>query len=432
MAEDKPKMNLVVIGHVDSGKSTTTGHLLYKLGNIDDRKLEKIKQEAEEKGKGTFMYAHIMDTSKDEQDRGITIQCTLRPFSTDARNYTIIDAPGHKDFIKNMIVGACQADAAILMITAGKNEFEAGFSADGTTKEHALLAFTMGVKQLMVAVNKMDDANVNYSQDRYNEIKDEVGNYLDSIGYKKDTIKFIPISGWKGDNIQEASPNLTWYTGDTLVGALDNLKDPKRPIKKPLRLPIQGCLTVKGVGLIATGRVETGVLKPGMTLESSSGLKAECKTVEMHHANVDEAFPGDNVGISLKGLKKGDFKRGEVFGDSANQPPKNVKNFLAQIVIMKHPKGVKPGYTPILDLHTLHMACKFVEFKSKIDKKTGEVIEENPGMLKNGDVGMVKIEANKPICVETFKEFQPLGRFAIRDTRTVGVGRVMEILPDEE
>jgi len=430
---DKTKMNLVVIGHVDSGKSTTTGHLLYKLGNIDDRKLEKIKADAEEKGKGTFMYAHIMDTSKDEQDRGITIQCTLRPFSTDKRNYTIIDAPGHKDFIKNMIVGACQADAAILMITAGKNEFEAGFSADGTTKEHALLAFTMGVKQLMVAVNKMDDANVNYSQDRYNEIKDEVGHYLDSIGYKQDTIKFIPISGWKGDNIQEKSENLPWYTGESLVEALDNLKDPKRPIKKPLRVPIQGCLTVKGVGLIATGRVETGVLKPGMILRSSpTGLEAECKTVEMHHTNVDEAFPGDNVGFSLKGVKKGDFKRGEVFGDNANNPPKAVKNFLAQIVIMKHPKGVKPGYTPILDLHTLHMACKFVEFQSKIDKKTGDVIEQNPGLLKNGDVGMVKITANKPICVETFKEFQPLGRFAIRDTRTVGVGRVMEILPDEE
>lgn len=429
---DKCKMNLVVIGHVDSGKSTTTGHLLYKLGNIDDRKLEKIKAEAEEKGKGTFMYAHIMDTSKDEQDRGITIQCTLRPFSTDKRNYTIIDAPGHKDFIKNMIVGACQADAAILMITAGKNEFEAGFSADGTTKEHALLAFTMGVKQLMVAVNKMDDANVNYGQGRFDEIRDEVGNYLDSIGYKKDTLKFIPISGWKGDNIQEKSPNLPWYTGETLIEALDSLKDPKRPIKKPLRVPIQGCLTVKGVGLIATGRVETGVLKPGMILKSSpTGLECECKTVEMHHSNVDEAFPGDNVGFSLKGCKKGDFKRGEVFGDASNCPPIAVKNFLAQIVIMKHPKGVKPGYTPILDLHTLHMACKFVEFVSKIDKKTGEVIEQNPGLLKNGDVGMVKITANKPICVETFKEFQPLGRFAIRDTRTVGVGRVMEILPDD-
>jgi elongation factor 1-alpha len=429
MAEsDHSRMNIVVIGHVDSGKSTTTGHLLVKLGEFDERTLEKLKNAAEEKGKGTFYFAHIMDTTKDEQERGITINCTLRPFKTALRGYTIIDAPGHKDFIKNMIVGACQADAAILMVTAGKNEFEAGFSADGTTKEHALLAFTMGVKQIIVAVNKMDDANVNYSQDRYNEIKDEVGNYLDSIGFKKEEINFVPISGWKGDNIQVKSENLPWYTGPTLCEALDGLKAPKRPIKKPLRLPIQSILTVKGVGTIVTGRVETGVLKPLMKLKSApGGVEAEVKTVEMHHANVEQAFPGDNVGVSLKGVTKADVKRGEVFGETSNNPPKGVTEFTAQIVIMKHPKGVKPGYTPILDLHTLHMACKFETFISKIDRKTGEVVEENPTILKNGDVGMVRIKANKPICVETFKDFQPLGRFAIRDTRTVGVGRVIEI-----
>lgn len=423
------RMNIVVIGHVDSGKSTTTGHLLVKLGEFDERTLDKLKQAAEEKGKGTFYFAHIMDTSKDEQERGITINCTLRPFKTATRGYTIIDAPGHKDFIKNMIVGACQADACILMVTAGKNEFEAGFSADGTTKEHALLAFTMGVKQIIVAVNKMDDANVNWSQDRYNEIKDEVGNYLDSIGFKKDEIPFVPISGFRGDNIQEKSTNLTWYTGPTLCQALDNLKPPKRPIKKPLRLPIQSILTVKGVGTIITGRVETGVLKPLMKLTSApTGVTAEVKTVEMHHTNVEQAFPGDNVGVSLKGLDKDTkIKRGEVFGETSNNPPKAVSEFTAQIVIMKHPKGIKPGYTPILDLHTLHMACKFDTFVSKIDRKTGEVVEENPTILKNGDVGMVRIKSNKPICVETFKDFQPLGRFAIRDTRTVGVGRVIEI-----
>lgn len=426
------KMNLIVIGHVDSGKSTTTGHLLYKLGNFDERDLDKLKKEAEDKGKGTFYFAHIMDTTKDEQDRGITIQCTLRPFSTPNRNYTIIDAPGHKDFLKNMIVGACQADAAILMCTAGKNEFEAGFSSEGTTKEHALLAFTMGVKQMIVAVNKMDHDHVNYSKDRYDEIVDNVSNYLESIGFKKEGVPFIPISGFHGDNILERSDKMTWYEGPTLLEALDALKEPKRPIKKPLRVPIQGCLTVKGVGLIATGRVETGVLKPGMKLTSSpTGVTAEVKTVEMHHTAVEQAMPGDNVGMSLKGPKKGDFKRGEVFGETSNSPPTARTTVIAQIVIMKHPKGVKAGYTPILDLHTLHMACKFEQIISKIDKKTGDVLEENPEMLKNGDVGMVKIVASKPICIETFKEFQPLGRFAIRDTRTVGVGRVTEVFEME-
>lgn len=421
------KMNLVVIGHVDSGKSTTTGHLLYKLGNIADRELEKIKEQAEEKGKGTFMYAHVMDTTKDEQDRGITIQCTLKPFSTETRDYTIIDAPGHKDFIKNMIVGACQADAAILIVPAASGQFETAFSKDGTLKEHALLAFTMGVKQLVVAVNKMDDKTCAYSQERFNEIADEIKAYLTSIGYKDN--HYVPMSGWKGDNILERSTNMDWYSGPTLIEALDGFKAPKRPIKKPLRLPIQGICNVKGVGLIATGRVETGVLKPGMKLTSCpTGLEAEVKTVEMHHTEVPEAFPGDNVGFSLKGVKKGDFKRGEVWGETSNQPPVPTSEFTAQIVVMATAKGMTPGYTPVLDLHTLHMACKIESFISKIDKKTGEVIEENPTKLMNGDVAMVKVKANKPMCVETFKDFQPLGRFAIRDTRTVGVGRVIEIL----
>ncbi len=426
-------MNVVVIGHVDSGKSTTTGHLLVKLGEIDPRVLEKLKAKAASLGKASFEYAFIFDTTDEEQKRGITINCTLKPFKTATRGYTIIDAPGHKDYIKNMIVGACQADAAILMVTAGKNEFEAGFSAEGTTKEHALLAFTMGVKQIVVAVNKMDDDNVNWSEDRYNEIKDEVGLYLDSIGYAKDQISFVPISGYLGDNILEKSENTAWYTGLTLVEALDALKAPKRPIKKPLRLPIQGVLDIKGVGLVATGRVETGILKPNMKLISApSGIHCEVKAVQMHHEQVEQALPGDNVGVSFRGVGKGEFKRGEVFGDANDHPPMACTEFTAQIVILKHPKGIKPGYAPTLDLHTLHMNCKFEKFISKIDRKTGDVIEENPTVLKNGDVGLVRIRAAKPICVETFKDFQPLGRFAVRDTRTVGVGRIMEIHQTEE
>jgi elongation factor 1-alpha len=237
--EELNKMNLVVIGHVDSGKSTTTGHILVQLGRYTDREIEKLKEHANSMNKGTFWLAHINDKTIDEMERGITINCTMTPFDTATRAYSIIDAPGHKDFLKNMIVGACQADCAILMVTAGKNEFEAGFSADGTTKEHALLAFTMGVKQIIVAVNKMDDTNVNYSQERFTEIKDEVGLYLDSIGYKASTVPFIPISGFKGDNLIKKSENLPWYEGPTLVEALDMLKDIKRPIKKPLRIPIQ-------------------------------------------------------------------------------------------------------------------------------------------------------------------------------------------------
>jgi len=279
------RINIVVIGHVDSGKSTTTGHLLYKLGEYDERTIEKMKEKAAVEQKSSFYLAYLLDDTEEEQKRGITINCSLRPFKTETRKYTIIDAPGHKDFLKNMIVGACQADAAILMVTAGKNEFEAGFSADGTTKEHALLAFTMGVKQVVVAVNKMDDANVNYSEDRFNEIKDEIGLYLESIGYKSEDIQYVPISGFKGDNIQAPSEHLPWFHGPTLIQALDNMKPPKRPIKKPLRLPIQNVYKIPGIGQVCSGRVESGVLKPGMKLVSApNGYECTVGSIEMFHS----------------------------------------------------------------------------------------------------------------------------------------------------
>jgi len=271
----------VVIGHVDSGKSTTTGHLLYKLGEYDDRDIQKMKELAEVNGKKTFFLAYLLDNTKEEQEKGITINCTLKPFKTANRAYTIIDAPGHKDYIKNMIVGTCQADAAILLVTAGKNEFEAGFSVEGTTKEHALLAFTMGVRQLVVAVNKMDDENVNFSQERYNEIRDEVGLYLDSIGYKTDDIEFVPISGFKGDNMIERSENTPWYDGATLVEALDKLRAPKRPILKPLRFPINGVYKVEGAGNIFAGRIESGILRPKMILKSApNGFIVEVRQIQ--------------------------------------------------------------------------------------------------------------------------------------------------------
>ena len=238
MGKEKNHINLVVIGHVDSGKSTSTGHLIYKCGGIDKRTIEKFEKEAAEMGKGSFKYAWVLDKLKAERERGITIDIALWKFETAKSVFTIIDAPGHRDFIKNMITGTSQADAAILIIAAGQGEFEAGISKEGQTREHALLAFTMGVKQMIVAINKMDDKSVNYSQERYTEIKKEVSDYLKKIGYNPEKIEFIPISGWNGDNMLEKSDNMKWYNGPTLIEALDSLVPPKRPKDKPLRLPL--------------------------------------------------------------------------------------------------------------------------------------------------------------------------------------------------
>lgn len=419
-------MNLVVIGHVDSGKSTTTGHLIYKLGGIDERTIEKFEKESTEMGKGSFKYAWVLDKLKAERERGITIDIALWKFETSNRFYTIIDAPGHRDFIKNMITGTSQADAAILIIATGKGEFEAGISKDGQTREHGLLAFTMGVKQMVVALNKMD--SIDYDQDRYKEIVANVSEYLEKVGYKVKNMNFVPISGFEGDNIMDKSANMPWYTGPTLCEALDSFKQPKRPISKALRLPLQDVYKIGGIGTVPVGRVETGMLKPGMVITfAPRGVSAECKSVEMHHESVAEATPGDNVGFNIKGLSVKDIKRGFVAGDSKNDPPADTENFVAHCIVMNHPGEIKNGYTPVLDVHTAHIACKFEELLTKADRRSGKKTEDFPKFLKTGDAGQVKLAPSKPLCVETFSAYAPLGRFAVRDMKqTVAVGVIQE------
>jgi len=429
MGKEKIHLNLVVIGHVDSGKSTSTGHLIFKCGGIDKRTIEKFEKEANEMGKGSFKYAWVLDKLKAERERGITIDIALWKFETPKFYMTIIDAPGHRDFIKNMITGTSQADCAILMIASPPGEFEAGYSKDGQTREHAMLAFTLGVKQMIVCVNKMDDKSVNFGQARYDEIKAEMSKFLTKVGYKIDKVPFIPISGWNGDNMLEPSANLGWYKGNTLIGALDEIVPPQRPSDKPLRLPLQDVYKIGGIGTVPVGRVETGVIKPGITCSfAPSDLSAEVKSVEMHHESMPEAIPGDNVGFNVKGLSVKDLKRGFVASDIKNQPAKESVSFEAQVIVLNHPNEIRAGYTPVVDCHTCHIACKFHTLTTKIDKRSGKTVEENPKAIKNGDAAMVHMVPTKPICVEAFHEYAPLGRFAVRDMRqTVAVGIIKAV-----
>jgi elongation factor 1-alpha len=429
MPKEKGHCSLVVIGHVDSGKSTTTGHLIYKCGGIDKRTIEKYEKEAKEMGKASFKYAWVLDKLKAERERGITIDIALWKFETKKLSFTIIDAPGHRDFIKNMITGTSQADVAILMIASGQGEFEAGWDKNGQTREHALLAFTLGVKQMIVCINKMDDKSTNYSEARYTEIKDEVTKYLAKVGYKTDGINFIPISGWNGDNMLERSPNMPWYKGPILIDALDAINPPSRPTDKPLRLPLQDVYKIGGIGTVPVGRVETGILKPGMVVVfAPGGLSTEVKSIEMHHEQLEQAVPGDNVGFNVKNLSIKDIRRGMVCGDSKNNPPDGCASFDAQVIVLNHPNQISAGYTPVLDCHTAHIACKFATIKSKINKRTGQSEEDNPKAIKTGDAAIVNIIPTKPLCVESFAEFPPLGRFAVRDMRqTVGVGVIKAV-----
>ncbi|KAH7824304.1 putative Elongation factor 1-alpha [Monocercomonoides exilis] len=429
MGKEKAHINLVVIGHVDVGKSTTTGHLIYKCGGIDKRTIEKFEQEADQIGKASFKYAWVLDKLKAERERGITIDIALWKFETNKYYFTIIDAPGHRDFIKNMITGTSQADVALLVVAANVGEFEAGISKDGQTREHALLAYTLGVKQMIVLVNKMDDKSVNYSEARFNEIKGEMRNYLKKIGYNPDKIPVIPISGFQGDNMLERSANMPWYKGDILFDALDNLEVPKRPIDKPLRLPIQDVFKIGGIGTVPVGRVETGVLTPGMVVTiAPAAITTEVKSVEMHHEALERAVPGDNVGFNVKNISVKDIRRGNVAGDSKQDPPMEAESFVAQVIVMSHPGQISNGYTPVLDCHTAHIACKFKEITAKIDRRTNKVQEENPKFIKTGDSALVELVPSKPMVVEAFTEYPPLGRFAVRDMRaTVAVGVIRSV-----
>jgi len=429
MGKEKIHINLVVIGHVDAGKSTTTGHLIYKCGGIDKRVIEKFEKEAKEMGKASFKYAWVLDKLKAERERGITIDIALWKFETQKYYFTIIDAPGHRDFIKNMITGTSQADCAILVVASGQGEFEAGISKTGQTREHALLAYTLGVKQMIVLVNKMDDKTVNWAEARYNEIKNEVSNFLKKIGYAPEKIPFVPISGWLGDNMLEKSTNLPWYKGPTLIEALDGIQEPKRPMDKPLRVPLQDVYKIGGIGTVPVGRVETGVLKPGMVIYfAPGGITTECKSVEMHHEALEQATPGDNVGFNVKNVSVKDLRRGYVAGDSKNDPPAETESFNAQVIILNHPGQIHAGYSPVLDCHTAHIACRFHEILSKVDRRSGKELESAPKNVKSGDAAMINLVPTKPMCVESFAEYPPLGRFAVRDMKqTVAVGVIKEV-----
>jgi len=449
--KDKLHINIVVIGHVDSGKSTSTGHLIYKCGGIDKRAIEKFEKEAQEMGKGSFKYAWVLDKLKAERERGITIDIALWKFFTKNYEVTIIDAPGHRDFIKNMITGTSQADCAVLIVASSTGEFEAGISKNGQTREHALLAYTLGVKQLIVGVNKIDNTEPPYSQDRFNEISKEIGAYVKKVGYNPKSVAIVPISGWHGDNMIEESKNMSWYkgwategkdedkkewkaSGKTMLEALDSIRPPKRPSSKPLRLPLQDVYKIGGIGTVPVGRVETGIIKPGMVVTfAPPGLSTEVKSVEMHHESLPEAVPGDNVGFNVKNVSVKEIKRGMVASDSKNDPAKGVENFLAQVIILNHPGEIHAGYQPVLDCHTAHVACKFAVLQQKIDRRSGKVLEENPKMVKSGDAAMIELIPSKPMVVESFSDYAPLGRFAVRDMRqTVAVGVIKGVTKKEK
>ena len=426
---DKSHLNLIITGHIDNGKSTTMGHFLMDLGVVDERTIAAHAKESEETGKGdTFKYAWVMDNIKDERARGITIDLAFKKFETPKYFFTLIDAPGHRDFVKNMITGASEADCAVLVLSAKEGETDTAIAPGGQAREHAFLLKTLGVAQIIVAVNKMDSAD--YKEDAYKAVVEKGRELVKQCGYKPDNVPFIPVSGWKGDNLVKKSENLSWYSGKTLLEAFDDFTVPEKPIGKPLRLPVQDVYSITGVGTVPVGRVETGSMKPNdKIIVMPSGATGEIKSIETHHQEMPSAQAGDNIGFNLRGIEKKDIKRGDVLGTPDN-PPTVAAEFKAQIIVIHHPTALAPGYTPVMHCHTAQVAATITAFESKIDPATGGTSEENPKFLKVGDAAIVTIKPVRPTCIETFKEFPEMGRFALRDMgATIAAGVVKEITP---
>ncbi len=417
----KPHLNLIFTGHVDHGKSTMVGRILFDTGALTENDLRKLKEEAAKVGKQTFEFAFAMDQLKEERERGVTIDIAHKDFNTQKYYFTIIDAPGHKDFVKNMITGASQADAAVLVCSAKE-----GIQAQ--TIEHAFLLKVLGVQQFIIAINKMDA--VNYDKAKYDETKAALIAKIKPMGYPVDKISFVPVSAYMGDNIAKKSDKTAWYTGPTLLEAFDQLVEPKKPTDKPLRLPIQEVFTITGQGTVPVGRVEAGIMKPGQSIViMPENVVGEVKSIEMHHQQLAEAIPGDNVGFALKNVDKKAIKRGSVVGDPKS-PPTVVEDFKAQIVVLNHPTAIGKNYTPVFHLHTAQLACTITEILEKKDPKTGQTAQQNPDFIKTGDVAIVRIKPTRPVVAEKYSEFPALGRFAMRDMgQTVAAGVILEVTP---
>ena len=429
MAKEKEHINLVFIGHVDHGKSTTVGRLMFDAGNIDEQAMRKLKEKAAELGKSGFEFAFVMDNLKEEQERGVTIDLAHKRFDTDKYYFTVIDAPGHRDFIKNMITGASQADCAVLVVAANDG-------VNAQTIEHLKLSKVFGVGQMIVAVNKMDISGVDWSEERFNTVVEDVKKHAAQAGWDPAKLRFLPIASLKGDNVVKKSENMAWWTGDTLLQAIDKFDVPDKPTSLPLRLPIQDVYNITGIGVVPVGRIETGIMKLGDKVvivpgREGKGVPAEIKTIEMHHEQVQQAQPGDNVGFNAKGVGKKDIARGDVLGPADNVPTV-VTEFTAQIVVMNHPSVITVGYTPVFHIHTSQVACQFVEIVKKLDPATGQEVTENKDILRNGDAAIVKLRPVQALVIEKNSEIPQMSRFAIRDSGvTVAAGMCIDLVKKE-
>lgn len=435
-------VNCVFIGHVDAGKSTFCGQVMLMTGQVDERSMQKYEKEAKEKNRESWFLAYIMDTDEEERAKGKTVQVGRAHFETATKRYTILDAPGHKNYVPNMIAGACQADVGVLVISARKGEFETGFERGGQTREHALLAKTLGVRLLIVVINKMDDSTVEWSEERYRECCDKLSPFLKQCGYNlKRDVLFIPISAMRGTNLMTRvdAKLCPWYQGPDdrcFVEVLDAQPAMDRKPEAPLRLPIID--KYRDMGTVIEGKVEQGtILEGGKYMLMPNRTRVVVDSVSLDETDVPTAFGGENVKVKLRDISEDDLKPGFVLSD-LNSPAPVVRRFEAQVIVvelLEHKSIFSAGYAAVLHCHAIAEECSIVELTAEIDKKTGKRLKKKPMFVKSGGIVTCVIDVEQNICVETFDVCPQLGRFTLRDEgKTIGIGKILKILdiPPEE
>lgn len=426
----KEHVNVVFIGHVDAGKSTIGGQIMSLTGMVDKRTLEKYEREAREKSRESWYLSWALDTNQEERDKGKTVEVGRAYFETEKKHFTILDAPGHKSFVPNMIGGAAQADLAVLVISARKGEFETGFDRGGQTREHAMLAKTAGVKHLVVLVNKMDDPTVNWDVERYNECKDKILPYLKKLGFNptKD-LTFMPCSGITGMGIKEqiSESVCPWYRGPAFIPFIDELPSLNRKTDGPFIMPIVD--KYKDMGTVLMGKVESGTAKKGINLlVMPNRTQVSVDQLWSDDEEVTAVGPGENVKIKVKGIEEEDVSPGFVLCDASN-PIKTGKVFDAQVVILEHKSIICAGYSAVMHIHCAAEEITVKALICLVDKKTGEKSKTRPRFVKQDQVAIMRIECSGLICLEQFKLFPQMGRFTLRDeNKTIAIGKVLKVI----
>jgi len=429
MDSTRLQIPICIIGNANTGKSTLAGHLLFKCGHVLQSDYNRRECELNEKGKSNYKFSWIVDKWKAEREYGFTLDFTINLLHGANNDIILIDTPGKRKYIKNMVSGTSNCDYAILVISAIKSEFNSEINENSITFEHCIIAYTMGIRKIIVCINKIDDSGVDFTEEYYQQIIKIYSEILHKIGFKTTNITFIPISAWIGYNLTEKSIENAWYKGPCLLDLLNLLTPIQHSCEKPLRLAVHDSYLIRGIGTVVIGKIHSGIAKAGMVVQiGPKNIISDSFTIESFYMSLKKAKSGYIIGINIRHPDYEEIKRGFVLGDYKNDPPKACKSFIAQIILIKNSVLIRTGYSPIIDCHTAHIQCKFEKILAIVDKKTAKELEKLPEFIQPNESALVKLVPKKPICVEPYNMYPGLGRFLVRDhNEIIAVGVIKSV-----